>query len=93
MIAYIKLYSKKNGEINNFLSKYYNSNMGLENQKKFKKQYSNPTEIADIIGVFIDNLDKFNIKMWISLDKNVLINITPNNAENIIKYLFERYPY
>ena len=84
---------KKNGEINNFLSKYYNSNMGLENQKKFKKQYSNPIEIADIIGVFIDNLDKFNIKMWISLDKNVLINITPNNAENIIKYLFERYPY
>lgn len=93
MIAYIKLYSKKNGEINNFLSKYYTSNMGLENQKKFKKQYSNPIEIADIIGVFIDNLDKFNIKMWISLDKNVLINITPNNAENIIKYLFERYPY
>ncbi len=36
MIAYIKLYSKKNGEINNFLSKYYNSNMGLENQKNSK---------------------------------------------------------
>lgn len=93
MIAYIKLYSKENGEINKFLSKYYNSNMGLENQKKFKKQYSNPIEIADIIGVFIDNIDKFNIKMWISLDKNVLINITTNNAEYVIKYLFERYPY
>ena len=53
----------------------------------------NPIEIADIIGVFIDNNDVFDINMWVSLDKDFFINVTDNNADQIIRYLFERYPY
>ena len=55
--------------------------------------YSNPVEIANILGVFIDNNDKFDINMWISLDKDVFINVTDDNADKIIRYLYERYPY
>lgn len=93
MSATIKLLSKKKGELNTFLSRFYNTNLNIQNNLKYKKEYSNPIEIADLIGVFIDNIDDYNIKMWISLDKDVFINITDNNANNIIKYLFERYPY
>ena len=93
MITTLKLVSKKNGEINKFLSKFYNTNLNIENKLKFRKEYNNPIELAEIIGVFIDNIDNYEIKMWISLDKDVYINITENNANNIIKYLFERYPY
>ena len=93
MITTLKLVSKKSGEINKFLSKFYNTNLNIENKLKFRKEYNNPIELAEIIGVFIDNIDNFEIKMWISLDKDVFINITENNANNIIKYLFERYPY
>ena len=93
MITTLKLVSKKSGEINKFLSKFYNTNLNIENKLKFRKEYNNPIELAEIIGVFIDNTDSFEIKMWISLDKDVFINITENNANNIIKYLFERYPY
>lgn len=93
MITTLKLVSKKNGEINKFLSKFYNTNLNIENKLKFRKEYNNPIELAEIIGVFIDNIDNYEIKMWISLDKDVFINITENNANNIIKYLFERYPY
>lgn len=93
MSATIKLLSKKKGELNTFLSKFYNTNLNIQNNLKYKKEYSNPIEIADLIGVFIDNINDYNIKMWISLDKDVFINITDNNANNIIKYLFERYPY
>ena len=39
------------------------------------------------------NLDNFNIVMWISLDKGVYINVTTDNADSLIKYLYERYPY
>ena len=35
----------------------------------------------------------FDIKMWISLDKDIFIKISEYNANEIIKYLFERYPY
>lgn len=93
MIATVNFQSFKKGEINKFLSKFYNTNLGIENNLNFRKEYNNPIEIAEIVGVFIDNMDNFEIKMWISLDKDVFINITTDNADSIIKYLFERYPY
>lgn len=93
MIASIKLLSSKKGEINKFLSKYYNTNLNIYEKLRYKKNYSNPIEIAELVGVFIDNYEEYEIKMWISLDKDVFINITDSNANNIIKYLFERYPY
>lgn len=89
----LKLFSQKKGELNKFLSNFYNTNLNIENDLKFKKEYSNPIELTEIIGVFIDNSDDYEIKMWISLDKDVFIKITNENANLIIKYLFERYPY
>lgn len=93
MLVRVKLQSKKNGELNKFLSLYYNTNLEIDNEQKWEMSYENPIEITDIIGVFVDNYDKFDIKMWINLDKDVFIKISNQNAEQIIKYLFERYPY
>ena len=47
------------------------------------------TEACD----FRDNIEDFNIFMWISLDKDIFIKVSPQNADTLIKYLFERYPY
>ena len=93
MSTVVNLYSKKNDEIQNFLNKYYNKEISMSNSLKWEFSYDNPIEIADIIGTYIDNSDKFDIAMWISLDKGVFINITDFNADKIIRYLFERYPY
>ncbi len=89
----VNLYSNKKGEINNFLSSFYNTNLEIYESLKWEKKYANPLELAEIIGTFIDNLDNYNISMWISLDKNVFISISEHNANDIIKYLYERYPY
>ena len=89
----VKLQSKKYGELNKFLSKFYDTNMEIENDLKWKKTYQNPIEMTDLIGAFIDNIDSFDIKMWISLDRDIFIKISEKNANEIIKYLFERYPY
>ena len=93
MLANVRLQSKKYGEINNFLSKYYDTNLEIEDKLKWEKRYKNPIEITEIIGAFVDNLDDFDIKMWISLDKDIYIKISERNANDVIKYLFERYPY
>ncbi len=93
MLVTVILQSQKKGEINNFLSKFYNTNLDIENHLKWKKEYKNPIEISDIIGTYIDNKDIFELTMWICLDKDVFINITEANANDVIKYLFERYPY
>ncbi len=93
MSVIVSLYSKKNNEIDRFLSKYNKDFAHSKDATEWKKNIDNPIELADIIGVFIDNNDEFDINMWVSLDNNFFINVTNNNADQIIRYLFERYPY
>lgn len=93
MFAIVNLYSEIKGELNNFLSRFYNTNLDIVDDLKWEKKYANPIELAEIVGVFIDNFDEFNIKMWISLDKDVFININEKNGNSIIRYLYERFPY
>ena len=93
MVAKVILFSCKNGEINNFLNKFYNSNFKNYNTLFWKKSFPNPVEISEFIAAFSDNNISFNIDMWISLDKDIFIKISPLNADIIIKYIFERYPY
>lgn len=89
----VQLYSTKKNQINEFLKEFFCRNFDLEDKLNWEKEYDNPIEIAEIIGGFIDNNYKFSINMWISIDKGVLINVTDNNADELIKYLYERFPY
>ncbi len=93
MLVSVRMQSKKNGELNRFLSKFYNTNLDIFYEKVWINKYKNPVEMIDLIGAYIDNSDKYNIKMWINLDPNIYIKITKDNADIVIKYLFERYPY
>lgn len=93
----IKLFSNKEGEILRFLDRFFNLNQIEGNftfsNLEWEKKYKNPIEMADIIGSFIDNMEDYKINMWISMDQDVLINVTENNADEIIRYLYERFPY
>ena len=93
MIATIHLYSDKKGELNRFLSNFYNTDLGIYDNLRWENEYANPVELAEIIGTFIDNSDSYILSMWICLDKDVFISITEDNADDIIKYLYERFPY
>lgn len=93
MLVTVNLYSQKKGELNKFLSHFYNTDFDIENDLSWEKKYANPVELAEIVGTFIDNSETYDINMWISLDKNVFVHITDENADDIIKYLYERFPY
>ena len=93
MFATVNLYSTKKGELNDFLSRFYNTDLEIYNNLNWEKKYTNPIELAEIIGVYIDNSDLYNLKMLICIDKNLFITITEDNANNITKYLYERFPY
>lgn len=93
MLATVNLFSEKRGELNRFLSSFYNTNLDLENNLKWEKKYANPVELAEIIGAYADNSEEYLLNMWICIDKNVFVNITSENADNIIRYLYERFPY
>ena len=94
----VKLFSNEKGEIYKFLNRFYDKTNINRNEEKsslleWEKLYKNPIEMADIIGVFMDNKDDFKINMWVSLDKDVLINVSENNVDELIRYLYERFPY
>ena len=93
MDCVVRLYSLKENEINRFLNSFFNLNDEKSNLLEWEKKYQNPVEMVDIIGTFIDNNDKYSINMWVSLDKGLFINVTDHNANNVIKYIYERYPW
>ena len=93
MDAVVRLYSTKRNEINRFLNDFLGEKDSYINLLEWEKKYQNPVEIADIIGTFIDNNDKYSLNMWISLDEGLFINVTDNNADKIIRYIYERFPW
>ena len=93
MSVTVSLYSTENGEIARFLHDFYEKNIEIKIGLEWEEEFKNPTQSASIIGAFIDNNEKFKINMWVSLDTGFYINVTDFNADKIIRYLYERYPY
>lgn len=86
----LRLYSKNKEDLSLFLNKFYNTTI----EKSMEEiSFDNPIEIIDLISLIIDNNDKYNIVAWINLDEDIFIKITNSNLNDIIKYIYERYPY
>ena len=92
MLSSINIFSDQKGEINKFLSNYYNTNLDIEDSLKWHKSYKNPVEMTDLIGVFVENSDEYNINLWVCLDTDVYIKVSNKNADKLIRYIFQRYP-
>ena len=92
MLAFVNLNSNKKGEVSKFLSKYYNNLIDIK-ENNWEKKFSNPIEIAELIGAYIDNEDDYDLSLWLSLDAGIIVKVDASNANDIIKYLYERYPY
>ena len=39
------------------------------------------------------NDDAYKISMWISMDEGCFIHVSDDNVDEIIRYLYERFPY
>lgn len=92
METIVNLYSAKKGELNKFLSSFFNTEMEISDKLSWQKSYSNPIEVTDLIGVYVDNCDNYSINLWLCLDHNVYINVSEKNADALIRYIYERYP-
>ncbi len=92
MKSIINLYSQTPGQIQSFLTLFFSQNIQLSNDLFWENSYDNPIDMIELVSCFMDNKDKFKINLWISFDEGVFVNVTDNNLENIIKYIYARFP-
>lgn len=81
MEVLVDLYSNKQKEIKKFLEKFFNTNVNVEKDLEYEIKFENPVESANLIGVFVDNNENYDIAMWVSLDRGFFINVTDHNDE------------
>ena len=92
MKGIINLYSETAGEIKKFLELFYAKTIEMEQDLFWEIAYDNPIDMIELASCFMDNKDKFKINLWISLDNGIFINVTDDNLDDIIKYIYERFP-
>ena len=92
MLSSINIFSDHRGEINRFLTNYYNTNLEIEDKLKWQKTYKNPIEMTDLIGVYVENLEAYKLNFWVCLDIDVYIRVSNKNADKLIRYIYQRYP-
>lgn len=94
MKSVLKLYSNTKGEITKFLTHFYQKDIApIKNDLLWEQEYENPIQMIDMLNALIENKDDYKITMWISLDEDLFINVTEKNNDEVIRYLYERYPY
>ena len=92
MKAIINLYSENSGEIKKFLEAFFSKNVDLIDDLFWECQYDNPIDMIELVSCFMDNKDNFKINLWISIDNGIFINVTDDNLDGLIKYIYERFP-
>ncbi len=88
----VNLFSESTKSLEKFLNLFYSKKIKLNKELAYEESFENPIEMIELISTIIDNNDKFDIGIWISIDKNLFINVTESNLDKIIRYLLERYP-
>ena len=85
----VQLFCNDKNKLISFLNKFYNNTNKMSNEIF---SFDNPSELIDLISVVVDNSDKYDITAWLNLDEDIFIKVTSSNINDIIKYIYERYP-
>lgn len=92
MSVSISLWSNLQGEIQSFLSSYYQKDFkNYEQYNSWTSDFFNPLESIDMISALMDNFHKFKVTMYIHMDNGYLHRITEENYDDVIKGLLELY--
>ena len=65
----------------------------IRHQNNGKKNTLTQLKLLILFGAYIENSDDYDLTMWVSIDSGVFIKITKDNADELIRYLYERFPY
>ena len=61
MVAKVFLLSSKSDDISEFLYKFYDKEIDIDNSMSWTSDFLNPVDLAEIIAAFVDNISNFDI--------------------------------
>ena len=84
----VSLITNQKDEINRFLSTYYQREMDIKNETfKWSMICNSPFECLNIVTTAIDNNDKYNMQVHISMPELEAV-IDDNNVNDFVKYIY-----
>jgi hypothetical protein len=88
----VNLWSRKTGELKQFLESYYDRKVGVnEDQGEWACVYMKPLEAVDIISAVMDNSDRYQIMILIQVDDGQLHHVTAENHNEVIRDIFQLF--
>jgi hypothetical protein len=80
------------GEIQKFLCSYYQRDVQSEKcLHRWIGEFFNPLDSIDMISALMDNIENYNLTMYIHMENGYLHRITKENYNDVIKGLIELY--
>ncbi|HHW30420.1 MAG TPA: hypothetical protein GXX20_01915 [Clostridiaceae bacterium] len=87
----VNLCSEKKGELKNFLEKYFNHEVSIdEDVNTWIYVYKKPLEAIDIISAVIDNNHKYSITVGIDMGNSIYM-VSPENHDGVIKDFYNLF--
>lgn len=92
MSVIVNLASKTEGVLKNFLTSYFEKDLKIDNDViEWVNVYTKPLDAIDLITAVIDNSERFNIRLLISLDAGILVDVNESNLNDLVKYMVYRF--
>lgn len=89
MSVTVNMWSKKPGELENFLRSFYQTEVKISGDaRQWIEEYKNPLKSVDIISALMDNRHKFDIVLYVQVGQEDLYRITEENYNDVIKGIF-----
>ncbi len=92
MPVIINLSSNAEGTLKSFLNSYFGKDSKLDNDViEWINFYNKPLEAIDLMTAVIDNSDKYDIQILVSMDAGLFLEVTYNNINDIVKFMLFRF--
>ena len=91
MFVTVSLMSKNEGEIKRFLDHYFKKEMDIDNNViEWIYVYRNAGRALDIMDIAMDNLEDYDISVWIQVEDDDIIEVTGKNRARMTSRILSK---
>ena len=92
MPVIVNLSSENEGTLKNFLNSFFQKDSKLDDDViEWINVFDEPLEAIDMITAVIDNKERFDIILHISIDPGLSVNVNQDNINDMVKFMLARF--